>query len=54
MEKDVATKMLEEMVEFSRASSRAQIKHLKCPFNAVDYEPWVNRLNICANEQIFL
>ncbi|KAK1355626.1 FBD domain-containing protein [Heracleum sosnowskyi] len=47
MEKDVAFKSLEEMLEFSRASSRAQIKSLKYPFGAVDYGPWVNDLDIC-------
>ncbi|KAK1355624.1 FBD domain-containing protein [Heracleum sosnowskyi] len=54
VKKDVAIKMLEEMVEFSRASSRAQIKHLKCPSDAVDYGAWVNQLNIYVDELIFL
>ncbi|XP_017248191.1 F-box/FBD/LRR-repeat protein At1g13570 [Daucus carota subsp. sativus] len=41
MGKDDAFEILEEMLEFSRASPRAQIKHLKYPFHAVDYGPWV-------------
>ncbi|KAK1355609.1 FBD domain-containing protein [Heracleum sosnowskyi] len=48
--KDIAFEIAEEMLEFSRVSSRAQIKYLKCPFDAVDYGPWVNRLNIYADE----
>lgn len=50
MKKDIAFEIAEEMLEFSGASSRAQIKNLKCPFDAFDYGPWVNRLNIYADE----
>ena len=41
MGKDDAFEILEKMLEFSRASPRAQIKLLKYPFHAVDYGPWV-------------
>ncbi|KAL1819144.1 hypothetical protein ACET3Z_014013 [Daucus carota] len=41
MENDVAVKILEEILKFSRASSRAEIKHLKDPVDAVNYGPWV-------------
>ncbi|KAK1355610.1 hypothetical protein POM88_048866 [Heracleum sosnowskyi] len=41
MEKDVAVKILEVMLEFPRASSRAQIKSLKLPFKADEFGQWV-------------
>lgn len=47
MEKDEAFKVLEEMLEFSRASSRAHIRSLKHPFDAVDYGSWVKLYDIC-------
>ncbi|KAK1355622.1 FBD domain-containing protein [Heracleum sosnowskyi] len=50
MPMDLAFEVAEEMLEFSRASSRAQVKNLECPFDAVDYGPWVNRLNLYADE----
>lgn len=49
MEEDEAFKVLEEMLKFSRASSKAQIRTLKYPFDDVDYGPWVNNYDICDN-----
>ncbi|KAK1355625.1 hypothetical protein POM88_048881 [Heracleum sosnowskyi] len=50
MKKDMAFQILEEMLRFSRASSRAQIRSLKCPFDAVDYGRWVEDFDICDHQ----
>ncbi|KAK1355628.1 FBD domain-containing protein [Heracleum sosnowskyi] len=43
---DVACQLLEEMLEFPRASSRAQIRHLKIPLDADDFGPWVSQFDL--------
>ncbi|KAK1355632.1 FBD domain-containing protein [Heracleum sosnowskyi] len=44
MNESVALRMTEEMLQYSRASSRAQIRHLEYPvkFDCFDFELWTN------------
>ncbi|KAK1373300.1 FBD domain-containing protein [Heracleum sosnowskyi] len=54
MIKDVAFNMADEMLQYSRVSSRAQIRHLKHPVRIDDYGPWIPLLRRKDTKQLSL
>lgn len=48
IKKDVALEMAEEILQFPRASSRAQFKPLNHVVDGNEFGPWVNQYDIYA------